>query len=250
MARNQVKKSKITVRNANMNDLEALLKLEEIAWEEGSRADKETYILRLETFPEGIFIGERDGEIEGVAVTQIISSEELEEEFTWESITDGGKIKGTHNPHGDVVYGVNLSVKPDGIGNKVISAIMESIAMMAIERNLKWGVLGGRLPGLRKYLKKKGYKIEEMSESEKDKVAMEYMSGCTEHGRPLDPEIAIYKRSGLKPIRPIRNYFPDHASLDYGVLLVWENPFYKHNVIRKIMMPILGCVNKFYKFAA
>ncbi len=250
MARNKDKKGKITVRNANMDDLEALLKLEEIAWEEESRADRETYISRIETFPEGIFIGERDGNIEGVAVTQIISSKKLEEEFTWESITDGGKIKGTHNPDGDVVYGVNLSVKPYGIGNKVISAIMESIAMMAIERNLRWGVLGGRLPGLRKYLKKKGYKIEAMSDAEKDRVAMEYMSGCTEHGRPLDPEIAIYKRSGLKPIRVIRNYFPDHASLDYGVLLVWENPFYKHNVIRKIMVPILGCVSRFYKFAA
>ncbi len=128
MARNNKKKSKIIVRNANINDLEGLLKLEEIAWEEGSRADRETYISRLETFPEGIFIGERDGEIEGVAVTQIINSEKLEEEFTWDSITDSGKIRRTHDPNGDVVYGVNLSVKPDGIGNKVISAIMESIA--------------------------------------------------------------------------------------------------------------------------
>ncbi len=214
------------VRNATMADLDALICLEELAWAENARADKNTYISRLKTFPEGILIGERNGEIEGVAVTQLVSSSILTSHFTWSQITDNGKIASTHNPLGDVVYGVNLSVKPDHMHNGVILSLMNAIAKLAIERNLKFGALGGRLPGLRKYLKKMNIDFANLPDKTKDKIVEEYISGTTKYNRPLDPEIAMYRHFNLTPVRPLRNYFPDYESMDYGVLLIWVNPFF------------------------
>lgn len=243
-------KDRYFVRNATMEDLDALLELEEIAWPEGSRASRDTYIARLETFPEGIFIGERNGVVEGVAVTQLVRSEMLEKDFTWATITDNGTIRNTHDPNGDVVYGVNLSVRPSGIGNKVIAFIMEAIAEMAVERNLKFGALGGRLPGLSKHVKKLKIDFEKLSDQEKLQVVNSYVYGKTDKGRPLDPEIAIYKRSGLSPIKVLKDYFPDPQSLNYGVLLIWRNPFYNRYLIYKLIKPLLFLAKGFYKLAA
>lgn len=228
------------VRNATMADIDALVRLEELVWHEYARADRDTYILRLKTFPEGILVGERNGEIEGVAVTQILSSDMLTGHFTWSQITDNGRIVNTHNPLGDVVYGVNLSVKPNHMHNGVILALMNAIARMAIKRNLKFGVLGGRLPGLRKYLKKMNIDITNLPEELKDKVVEQYIFGTTKYDRPLDPEIAMYKHFNLIPVRPLRNYFPDHESMDYGVLLIWVNPFFDWMTIVKGLR-LFGC---------
>lgn len=229
-----VKSSKeFFIRNANMADIDALIRLEKLAWPEYAQADRDTYILRLKTFPEGILVGERNGEIEGIAVTQIISSDILAGHFTWSQVTDNGRIVNTHNPLGDVIYGVNLSVKPDHMHNGVILALMNAIARMAIKRKLKFGALGGRLPGLRKYLKKMNIDITNLSDELKDKIVEEYVFGTTKNDRPLDPEIAMYQHFNLIPVRPIRNYFPDYESMNYGVLLVWVNPFFDWMTIIK-----------------
>lgn len=229
-----------SIRNANMADLDALVRLEELAWAEDARADRDTYILRLKTFPEGILIGERNGEIEGAVVTQLISSDMLAGHFTWSQITDGGKIANTHNPLGDVIYGVNLSVKPSHMYNGVILALMNAIATMAIKRNLKFGALGGRLPGLRRYLKKINIDFANLPNGLKDKIVEEYIFGNTKYNRPLDPEIAMYRHFDLMPIRPLRNYFTDYESMDYGVLLIWVNPFFDWMTIVKSLR-LFGC---------
>jgi len=228
------KRARMNIRTASVRDIDDLLKLEKVAWSEEAQADMDTYKARLEVFPEGIFIGERDGNIEGAAVTQIINSECLGTNFTWESITDNGKIIKTHNPTGDALYGVNLSVKPKCIGNDLVCAIMMAIARMIIERNLKFGVLGGRIPGLSKYIYKRRLDADFMNKAARDNIVSEYVFGKTKYGRPLDPEIALYQRLGLTPIRILDNYFPDPPSLNYGVLLLWINPYYSNLIYKKL----------------
>jgi hypothetical protein len=54
--------------------------------------------------------------------------------------------------------------------------------------------------------------------------AEEYLEAKDEHGRRLDPQVRMYLSvPGVKAIGVIRNYFPDLVSLNYGVLLRWDN---------------------------
>ena len=56
-------------------------------------------------------------------------------------------------------------------------------------------------------------------------TAEEYISG-KRNNRSLDPELAFYAKLGLKVIKALPNYIDDPDSCNYGVLMVWKNPFY------------------------
>jgi len=109
---------------------------------------------------------------------------------------------------------VDLSVHPSyqrkGVGRK----LMEVIGRLAIKYNLKQGVLGGRIPNYHKFADK--IKVEDYIKTDK----------TTQNNIPPDPEILFYRQLGLKVVKIIPNYFDDPESLNYGVLLVWKNPFY------------------------
>lgn len=203
----------ITLRMARENDIDQLLYLEEEAWLPGQRADREMFESCIKTFPDGIFVAEEKGKIVGVVVTQIVNYNYELEDFSlnWCEATDNGRIKDTHNPNGDTLYGVNLSVSRHASRN-VSRLLLELVGKLAIKHNLKRGILGGRLPRYHKYKNK-------MS-------AEEYIHAISETGRTLDPELYLYQKIGLKMIKLLPNYFNDPESCNYGVLLVWENPFY------------------------
>jgi len=223
---------KIVVRTANTEDLRVLLQLEIEAWPEDSRANTATYRSRLEIFPDGIYIAETDGKILGAAVTEIINWKLLQNDFSWAQITDNGTIQGTHNPEGNCVYGVNLSVKPNHYGNKVVEAIEKTIAKVIVERNLWMGVIGSRMPGFARYVAKQE---EDGNNFEIDELAMHYIFAQTKSGKALDPEIHIYKKCGLDVVRPLKGYFPDPNSLNYGVLMIWKNPEFVHLIRDEVL---------------
>lgn len=201
------------VRTAKKDDISQLLKVEEEAWLPGQRFDREVFESCIKTFPEGIFVAEEKGKIVGVAVTQIVSYSYQLENFslTWYEATDSGQIQNTHNPKGDTLYGVNLSVSRYASRN-ASRLLLESTGRLVIKRNLRRGILGGRLPGYHKY--------------KNTMSAEEYIHATSKTGRPLDPELYLYQKMGLKIIKLLPNYFNDPESCNYGVLLVWENPFF------------------------
>ena len=229
-------RKKIKVRKARIDDLEGILLVEEEAWPKGLRASQKMYESRLKTFPQGTFVAKINGKIEGVVITEIIDSELINHIRTWDEVTDNGYIRNTHNPEGDTVYGVNLSVSLSA-QKRVAITLLEAVGKLVIEYNLKQGLLGGRIPGFAKYFKqyrrKKNLPVgashsdrSSVSDKERDKVAQEYLGAANSHGRALDPEIGFYKKLGLKPIKLLPDYIEDPQSLNYGVLFCWSNPFY------------------------
>jgi len=236
-------RKKIKVRKARIDDLEDILLVEKEAWPKGLRASQKMYESRLETFPQGTFVAKVNGKIEGVVVTEILNSELINHIRTWNEVTDNGYIRNTHNPEGDTVYGVNLSVSPSA-QKRVAITLLEVVGKLAIEYNLKQGLLGGRIPGFAKYFKQycqqknlPAYALHAdrslVSDNEVidyegiDKVAQEYLWAATSHGRALDSEIGFYKKLGLEPIKLLPDYIEDPQSLNYGVLFCWSNPFYR-----------------------
>jgi len=200
----------LEVRQAKLRDIKEILRIEKEAWPKGLRATKEMFHSRLKTFPEGFLCAVMDGEIQGFVVTEILDYDMRGSRLSWQEATDNGYIRKTHNPNGDTLYGVSLSVSTHA-QRRVSVALLEATGKLVIKYGLKQGVFGSRIPRYHKYAGK-------MSVGE-------YIKAKTKTGRLLDPELGIYQSVGLKSIRIIPGYINDPESLDYGILVVWENPF-------------------------
>lgn len=206
---------KVKIREAEIEDIPKILKIEEETWKEEGAASEEMFESRIKTFPEGTLLAEIEGEIVGVVATERVNYDPKNDAYTWYEITDNGFIKNSHKPDGNTIYGVDLSVASSfrrlGVGTK----LLESIGKLAIRYNVKQGMLGGRIPGYYKHANKMSVE--------------EYVNATVDTGkgaRSLDPEIDFYKKAGLKIVKIIPNYFRDPESLNYGILLLWKNPFY------------------------
>jgi ribosomal protein S18 acetylase RimI-like enzyme len=228
-------KNKIKIRKATIKDIPQILEVEKAAWEEEKAATREMFESRIKTFPEGTLVALIDKKIVGVIVTEIINYNSQDSALSWYEVTDNGFIAKTHNPKGDTLYGVDLSVHPSyqnkGIGKKLLA----NISKLAIQYNLKQGVLGSRIPNYNKFadkIKVEDYvKINNYQKNEKN--------------IPPDPELSLYRKCGFRIIKIIPEYFKDPESLNYGVLLIRENPF--HNKwYRWIIAKIFNLISHFF----
>lgn len=212
-------KNEIKIREVKIEDIPQILEIEKAAWGKEGAATFEVFESRIKTFPEGTRVAFINEDIVGVISTEIVNYDLENDSPGWYEITDNGFIAKTHNPNGDTLYGVNLSVHPlyqkRGVGRK----LMESIGKLAIKCNLKQGILGGRIPNYHKFASK--INIEDYVNLVNQKGGMNI---------PPDPELLFYQKEywkiGLKVVKIIPNYFKDPESLNYGILLVWKNPFY------------------------
>ena len=218
---------KIRIRQARVDDIEAILLVEKKAWPENLRASPEMYESRLGTFPQGILVAETEGRIEGVVVFQIMNFNSMPDISSWSETTDNGYIRNSHDPQGNTLYGVNLSVSPQ-TQSRVAVALSEAVDKLAIKLDFKQIVLGARIPRFARYLKHYCQKnsISVISDEKRDSIADHYIRATTKKGHPLDPEINFYQKAGTKIIKLLPDYFKDPESLDYGVLIIWLNPFY------------------------
>lgn len=202
-------------RQANLADLEKLVKLENEAWPEGTGANKDQIISRISIFPEGVIVAYDGEDLVGAVMAEIVNYETLTNEIhSWAEITNNGLIT-THNERGDVLFGVDLSVKPSHRKVGVGGHLLLEIGKMAIRKNLKGGILGARMPDYHKY--------------SNTIPVNEYINQRDEVGNLIDSELRFYERNGLKFIKVVPNYFPDPESLNFGLLCYWKNPFYVRN---------------------
>jgi ribosomal protein S18 acetylase RimI-like enzyme len=206
---------KVKIRQAKIEDIPRILFVEKEAWGQGKSASEEMFESRIRTFPEGTLLAEVNSKILGVVVTEIVDYDLQKDAYTWREVTDNGFIKNSHKPTGNTIYGVDLSVIPSfqrlGVGRK----LLESIGKLAVRYNIKQGMLGGRIPGYHKY-------SGEMSVEEYVFATIKKENSA----KPLDPEISFYRKAGLEIVKIIPDYFEDPESLNYGILLLWRNPFY------------------------
>ncbi|WP_423798189.1 hypothetical protein [Neobacillus sp. SAB-20_R2A] len=163
--------------------------------------------------PNGQFVVENNGLVVGFANTQRINYVQGKTELkTWAEMCNKGFISKTHIPNGDTVFGINLSFSKEAPFT-ASGILLAHIATYTFKNSIRSVVLGGRLPFYHKY-------ANQMSPED-------YINAKRKSGKPLDPELHIYKKAGCRPVKVIPNYFPDSESLNYGVLLIWNNPLYR-----------------------
>lgn len=203
--------SRVTFREACKNDIDKIVALEKKVWGTNA-ATKENITNRIKTFPKGNIVGELEGQIVGYVGTVIMNQEFADRCKTWYEYTDNGNAVSVFDPMGDILFGISLTVDTDTRNKGVGSSLLLNVARMSIENRLKAGILGGRLPY---YHKKKDLSVDE------------YAALKNSSGKIYDPELRLYNRMGLKIVKLQEDYFNDPESLNYGVILRWNNPFYQ-----------------------
>ncbi|MCL6600710.1 MAG: GNAT family N-acetyltransferase [Alicyclobacillus macrosporangiidus] len=160
-------------------------------------------------FPEGALCVEVEGEIAGSMTTCIVQFDPAHPAHTWAEMTDNGYIR-THQPDGDTLYVVDISVRPRyrklGLGKW----LMLSMYDLVIHRNLKRLLGGGRMPGYHRH-------ATNMS-------AEEYLAAVL-RGDLQDPVLTFLLRCGRLPVAVVPDYLEDAESCNYAVLMEWRNPF-------------------------
>ena len=212
--------NEIKIQQTKIDDIPKILEVEKATWGEKRAASSDMVKSRIEIFPEGTLIALVNNNLVGFISTQIVNYDLEHDSPSWYEITDNGFIAKTHNPHGDTLYGVNLSVHPEWQNRDVGKKLLKSVIEFGISINLKQGLLGARVPHYYKFADK--IKIEDYVNICKQKVEDNI---SLNDNIPPDPELLFYLKCGLQIVKVIPNYFEDPESLNYGVLLMMKNPY-------------------------
>ena len=211
--------SDVVIRPASLADINQILMIEESAWPDGCQACETQLRSRIEIFQAGNLVAATpDGAVFAYVSSLIVAAKSAAE--SWEQITSGGMITGHVDGYGTeyVLYGVDFSAMP--VASGAAKRLLIELARLSVSRRLIGCRLGARPIMYHKH-------ADLLSCEEYIKLSRNRVRKVEINGRAIteDPEIALYKRVGLKVGEVIPNYFPDPQSLNYGVTMDWPNPF-------------------------
>ncbi|MFO7867768.1 MAG: bifunctional GNAT family N-acetyltransferase/carbon-nitrogen hydrolase family protein [Bacteroidales bacterium] len=166
----------------------------------------------IRIFPEGQIAILVDNIVVGCALSLIVKYEHFGDKHTYEKIT-GNVTFNTHNPTGNVLYGIEVFVVPEYRGMRLGRRLYDARKELCEKLNLQAIVFGGRIPNYHKYaetLSPKDY-IQKVKNRELD-----------------DPTLAFQLANDFHVKKILNNYFDgDKESHDFAVLLQWDNVFYE-----------------------
>ena len=100
----------------------------------------------LTVFPEGQMCVKLDGKAVGFALTLIVDQDIIGDHHTYTEIT-GNYTFSTHDPAGDVLYGIDVMVHTDYRGMRIARRLYEGRKALCENLNLRAIMAGGRIPG-------------------------------------------------------------------------------------------------------
>lgn len=201
------------IRNYTKDDFHELIQIQaecfpppfpsELWWNE------EQLTNHVALFPEGALCIEVDGQLAGSLTGVCVDFDPNHPSHRWEDATDSGYIR-NHNPKGNTLYIVDISVRPKfrklGLGKHMMQSMYQVVVQLGLVRLLG----GGRMPG---------YHM-----AANDLEPSEYLDKVVQ-GELKDPVITFLLRCGRTPIAIVENYLDDEESLNHAVLMEWKNPF-------------------------
>ncbi len=166
----------------------------------------------IKKFPKGQAVIKINGQIAGCALSIIVNYDDFEDDHTYKDIT-GNYTFSTHSDNGDVLYGIDVFIKPAYRGLRLGRRLYDYRKELCEELNLKGIAFGGRMPNYSLYakdLKPKEY-IEKVKRKEIN-----------------DPVLNFQISNDFHPAKVMRGYLEgDKASGEYAILMEWDNIYYK-----------------------
>lgn len=160
-------------------------------------------------FPEGALCVEVDGELAGSMTTLIVRFDPAHPHHTWADITDNGYIR-NHDPDGNTLYVVDISVRPRYRGLGLGKWLMQSMYELVVHKGLDRLLGGGRMPGYHRVA---------------DRMTAEQYLDAVVRGELADPVITFLLRCGRTPLGVVPGYLEDEESRHHAALMEWRNPF-------------------------
>lgn len=220
---------RIELRNLEPSDYSELAKSMERAYASwpGMWWSQKDISKLLDVFPEGQFAILVDGKVVGSALSLIVKMSEYRLNHTYDQIT-GNQNFDTHDPKGDVLYGIEVFIHPEYRGMRLARRLYDARKELCERLNLRAVVFGGRLPNYHKYK-------EELS-------PREYITQVRLR-KIFDPVLTFQIANDFHAKRILKGYLPDDKeSGEYAVLLQWDNIYYSETPIEEVSVVRLGLV--------
>jgi predicted amidohydrolase/GNAT superfamily N-acetyltransferase len=199
---------RLRLRQLTLDDFDALIALQKRCFPGMGPWMRAQIESQLQIFPEGQIVLDLDGQIVASSSSLVVDASGHSEWHDWKVITDNGYIR-NHDPHGDMLYGIEIMVDPAYRGMKLSRRLYDARRQLARDHNLRGIIIGGRIPGY-------GQRAETMSASEYvQKVISKEL---------VDPVLTPQLSNGFVLKGVIPNYFPsDQESRGYATYLEWTN---------------------------
>ncbi|MBK7372875.1 MAG: bifunctional GNAT family N-acetyltransferase/carbon-nitrogen hydrolase family protein [Saprospiraceae bacterium] len=166
----------------------------------------------IEKFPEGQVIIKINNRIAGCALAIIIDYDSFEQQHTYREIT-GRYTFDTHTDLGDVMYGIDVFIKPAYRGLRLGRRLYDYRKELCEKLNLKGIAFGGRIPNYHKY-----------ADTITPKEYIEKVKRKEIH----DPVLNFQISNDFHPVKILKGYLDgDKASNEFAVLLEWDNIYYE-----------------------
>ncbi len=204
---------KVELRPLTLSDFEALKTTEEKAYRNwaGGQWRKHDFKTLLSIFPEGQLGILVNDEIVGCALSIIVSYGRFGDEHTYKEIT-GNMTFNTHNPRGDVLYGIDIFIRPEFRGLRLGRRLYDARKELCEQLNLRSIIFGGRIPN---YYKKAN-----------ELTPREYIRKVR-YKELYDPTLTFQLSNDFHVKKVLTGYLPDDKeSKEYAVLMVWDNIYY------------------------
>ena len=169
----------------------------------------------IEKFPEGQVIIKVNDQIAGCALSIIIKYDNFDAKHTYKEIT-GNYTFSTHSPDGDVLYGIDIFIKPEFRGLRLGRRLYDYRKELCERLNLKSVAFGGRIPNYHKYA---------------DELTPKEYIARVRRKEINDPVLNFQVSNDFHPSKILKNYLEgDEASNEYAVLLEWDNIYYEKQI--------------------
>jgi predicted amidohydrolase/GNAT superfamily N-acetyltransferase len=169
----------------------------------------------LDEFPEGQVTIKINGQLAGCALSIILDYDKFDEHHSYAEIT-GDYTFNTHTNDGDVLYGIDVFIKPEFRGLRLGRRLYDYRKELCERLNLRGVAFGGRIPNYHKY---------------SDKLSPKEYIEKVKRKEIHDPVFNFQISNDFHPSKILKNYLEgDHASNDYAVLLEWDNIYYEKKI--------------------
>jgi predicted amidohydrolase/GNAT superfamily N-acetyltransferase len=166
----------------------------------------------ISKFPDGQVVIKINDQLAGCALSIIVDYDKYDAHHTYKEIT-GNDTFDTHDEEGDVLYGIDVFIKPEYRGLRLGRRLYDYRKEVCEKLNLRGIAFGGRIPNYHLYAKELSPK--EYIERVKRKEIQ-------------DPVLDFQISNDFYPSKILKGYLEgDKASNEFAVLMKWDNVYYE-----------------------
>jgi GNAT superfamily N-acetyltransferase len=165
------------------------------------------YKKHLEIFPEGQFVALDKDKVIGATTTMRYHYDlDHPHHHTFKEIMGEGWLT-THDPNGEWLYGIDMSVDPDyrkmGIAKALYGARQHTCKMLGLKGQIAVGMLNG-------------------FSAVQDKMSLEEYFEKVKSGELFDPTVSVQQKIGFEIVRLMKDYLNDPTCGNAGALIILD----------------------------